>query len=189
MARASCPKCQRLMLHCICELVTPITARTLLTLVQYPGEELHPLGTAALVEHCLGCPLIRTEQLLSRPQSWPDDTALLFPADDAKCLSSLVKPPSHLVVIDGTWRKALRLYEQSPALKSLPTVALPQGTVSRYRLRRSRKQGALSTVEAISRALALLEPGLCLEPLDHAFDGLIQRAMARLPLAARQHYE
>lgn len=187
MARASCPKCNRLIIHCICALIRPLACRTQITLVQYPGEETHPLGTAALVQGALDCALLRTDALLAAP-AWPDGTALLFPGEEASNLATLASAPPHLVVLDGTWRKALRLYEQSPALKALPKVCLPQGAVSRYRLRSTRKKSALSTVEAVMMALAIIEPGIDLSPLEDGFEGLIERAMTRLPASVRQQY-
>ncbi|WP_083858251.1 tRNA-uridine aminocarboxypropyltransferase [Gallaecimonas xiamenensis] len=188
MARASCPDCRRLTVHCVCCLVTPIVARTAVTLIQFPGEEKHPLGTAALVERSLvNCQLLRTEvvtELQARPGA-----VVLFPGPGSCCLTELASPPEELVVIDGTWRKALRLYEQSPALQALPKVHLPLADQSRYLLRRSRKTGALSTVEAVMAALAIIEPQLELGPLNQAFEGLIARALDRLPAEVRAQYQ
>ncbi|WKE63966.1 DTW domain-containing protein [Gallaecimonas kandeliae] len=189
MGRASCPDCERLRIHCICALVGPVPAKTRVLLVQYPGEERHPLGTAALVKKALPhSQLLRTQAVEALPLEWRD-AALLFPGPQSSCLSQVPAPPRQLVVLDGTWRKALRLYEQSPALKVLPQVSLPMGEGSRYLLRKSRKDGALSTVEAVCQALALLEPGLDLSPLEQAFDDLIQRALVRMPAEAKRHYQ
>lgn len=189
MARASCDRCNRLELHCICSFVAPVFNSTAVTILQYPGEAAHPLNTAALLTQSLKRCQLKVCTATDGQELAPD-TVVLFPQPGAAPIDQLPKPPSQLVVIDGTWRKAYRLHAQSPVLASLPHCYLPtSGQGSQYRLRRSDKKGALSTVEAVSQALAWLEPKLDISPLNAAFQQLIARAWQRLPAAVRQHYE
>ncbi|CAM6125211.1 unnamed protein product [Calypogeia fissa] len=87
--------------------------------------------------------------------------------------------PSQLIVLDGTWSKAKRIYFENPWLHSLPHYRLPTLQDSRYgRLRREPKPGFLSTIESIVLALQLLEPETHgLESLLSVFDSMIEDQM------------
>jgi len=102
---------------------------------------------------------------------------LLFPGDDAQPVgrdeSSGESPPLLLVVPDGTWRKARKLLHLNPLLAQLPRITLPEGAVSRYRLRKAPGPGALSTLEAIVQALEILEAPRSYAPLLRPFEALI----------------
>jgi DTW domain-containing protein len=101
---------------------------------------------------------------------------LLFPADDAQPLQAYASSdePLLLVVPDGTWRKARKMLHLNPLLAALPRVTLAEGAVSRYRLRKAPAPGALSTIEAITQALQVLEAPTCFEALLKPFDALIE---------------
>lgn len=107
---------------------------------------------------------------------------LLFPADDAQPLQAYAPSdqPLLLVVPDGTWRKARKLLHLNPLLAALPRVALAEGAVSRYRLRKAPGPGALSTVEAIVQALHVLEAPSSFEPLLKPFEALIEGQIAAM---------
>ena len=79
-----------------------------------------------------------------------------------------------LVVPDGTWRKARKLLHLNPLLAQLPRVTLPEGAVSRYRLRKAPGPGALSTLEAIVQALEIIEAPVSFAPLLRPFEALIE---------------
>ena len=64
-----------------------------------------------------------------------------------------------LVVIDGTWAQAKRIYRQSPSLRALRPVAFDGAATSALEAMRSEPEAhCVSTVEACARALRLLEP-------------------------------
>src|SRR5690606_1960692 len=84
------------------------------------------------------------------------------------------------VLLDGTWRKARRLLYLNPVLQQLPRVALPDGLISRYRLRKAPMAGALSTIEAGVHALQALEPDTDFRPLLKPFDALIEGQIAAM---------
>ena len=182
MSRAQCPRCMRPQSHCLCELITHLDSRTRVLLLQHPSEVNHALNTARLA--ALG--LINAELLvgevfedLDRLLSPPGYHArLLFPGADAQLLQASAASgenlPVLLVVPDGTWRKARKLLHLNPLLAQLPRVTLPEGAVSRYRLRKAPGPGALSTLEAIVQALEILEPATSFAPLLRPFEALIE---------------
>ena len=62
------------------------------------------------------------------------------------------------VVVDGTWQQARKIYNRSPYLHALPTIALQPDEPSVYTLRRNQIGGGLCTAEAV--ACLLRQPDL-----------------------------
>jgi DTW domain-containing protein YfiP len=90
-----------------------------------------------------------------------------------------------LVVLDGTWRKSVRMLANHPLLQSLPRLELtptePRGYAS---LRQSRSALQLSTLEATCAALGLLEGNggmAAYRPLLDAFGRFVDASLARRP--------
>ena len=190
MSRPVCPRCTRPLAHCLCPLIPSLPSATRVVVLQHPDEARHALNTARLA--VLGLP---NAQLLVgerfAPEQWqaPGHAPhLLFPGPGARVLSADGgRPPAEpsgmpclLVVPDGTWRHARALLRHNPGLAGLPRLALPEGSVSRYRVRRAREPGALSTVEAIVQALNGLEPPAAFDALLRPFDALIQAQIAAM---------
>ena len=180
MSRAQCPLCLRPQSHCLCELIPRLDSRTRVLVLQHPSEVNHALNTARLA--ALG--LVNTQlvvgevfedlQTLLNPPGY--QARLLFPGEEAQSLQTYgpSDEPLLLVVPDGTWRKARKLLHLNPLLAQLPRVTLPEGAVSRYRLRKAPGPGALSTLEAIVQALEILEPATLFTPLLRPFEALIE---------------
>jgi DTW domain-containing protein YfiP len=168
-------------LACVCAAVRRVENRTGVFVFQHPRERFHPIGTARLVR--LGLAQARVETLWpgeteTRPPHLPEGTALLYPSRDARDLSSLPasERPRALAVIDGTWHHARTLHRDTPWLRELPHVRLSPPAPSRYRIRREPRADYLSTLEAIVRALQVLEPDTGgLAGLLDAFDAMIDR--------------
>ena len=60
-------------------------------------------------------------------------------------------------MLDGTWRKSLKMLHLNPALQALPRLALQAQAPSRYLIRKAHHPDQLSTLEASCLALAQLE--------------------------------
>jgi len=178
--RQRCPQCTRPQTHCLCALIPSLPSRTRIVLIQHPDETKHALNTArmtALGLHNAELIVAETVENLERYLQQPGYRAgLLFPGEDAQQLSAYQteQQPWLLVVPDGTWRKARRILYCNPLLATLPRVTLPSGLRSRYRLRKAPDAQALATVEAVSNALAILEPAVDFSPLLKPFDALIE---------------
>ncbi|OAY81051.1 uncharacterized protein LOC109707696 [Ananas comosus] len=96
-------------------------------------------------------------------------SALLFPYERSINLDSVDFEVKHLVVLDGTWAKAKRIYHENPWLKLLPHLKLDPGKESLYsEVRHQPKAGCLSTIESIVCALKGL--GNDMEGLDELLD-------------------
>ena len=182
MSRAQCSRCMRPQTHCLCALIPQLDSRTRVLLLQHPSEVSHALNTARLAALGLTHAQLRVgevfddlDQLINQPGY---QARLLFPGEDTQVLTAYELAdkslPLLLVVPDGTWRKVRKLLHLNPMLAQLPRVTLPQGAVSRYRLRKAPGPGALSTLEAIVQALEILEPPTSFAPLLRPFEALIE---------------
>ena len=188
MSRAQCPRCLRPQTHCLCELIPQLESRTRVLLLQHPSEVNHALNTARLAALGLTNAELRVGEVfedladLLNPPGYR--ARLLFPGDGAQLITAHAPPgddlPLLLVVPDGTWRKARKLLHLNPLLAQLPRVTLPEGAVSRYRLRKAPGPGALSTLEAIVQALEILEPATSFAPLLRPFEALIEGQIAAM---------
>ncbi|KMN08188.1 tRNA-uridine aminocarboxypropyltransferase [Pseudomonas helleri] len=180
MSRAQCPRCLRPQTHCLCDLIPQLDSHTRVLLLQHPSEVNHALNTARLAALGLTNAELRVGEVfedlhtLLNPPGY--QARLLFPGECAQPLQADAAATEKLLLVvpDGTWRKARKLLHLNPLLAQLPRVTLPEGAVSRYRLRKAPGPGALSTVEAIAQALDILEAPASYAPLLRPFEALIE---------------
>jgi len=181
--RVRCQACFKPTPHCICPLIEPVSNRTFVSILQHPRERFHAIGTARIAE--LGLERSRivvprdcfTRSLEQRFDVAPG-TGLLFPHPDARLLEDLAEHerPAGLVVLDGTWSQARRLYRANSWLHPLPHFALSPPAPTRYRIRKAPRREFVSTLEAIVRALEILEPATTgTSGLLEVFDAMIDR--------------
>lgn len=152
---------------CVCGVVPCRETRTRLVLVMHHVEARRQTNTGRLALSALTNAEIR---LRGRPGEVLDlrdllDPArralLLFPSAGAAVLSAEYLAgdarPVTLVVPDGTWTLARKIPSRQPELLDLPRVRLAPENPSEYRLRHSPHPDRLSTLEAIARAMGVLE--------------------------------
>jgi DTW domain-containing protein YfiP len=186
--RPRCYRCMRPESMCLCSNLPSVPTRTRIVILQHPHERKHPFGTARFVRLCLPNAEVHVAygglsgDMLT-PIDVPADTAVLFPHAHAIELDELpeAERPGTLLVIDGTWSHAKRLYKMNPWLQNLRHVRLSPSAPSRYRIRREPQADYVSTVEATVEALQILEPDTQgLEGLVTAFDSMIDRQIAHV---------
>jgi DTW domain-containing protein YfiP len=165
-AARRCPRCRMLGGLCVCDLVPSprIETRTRLVLVIHRYEDRKPTNTGRLAAACLANSevIVRGHETHPTPPFAFDPGSqpfLLFPHDDALCLTKVAIPsrPVTLIVPDGNWRQASKVRNRVPGLRDVPCVSLPVGAHSRYRLRAEAHEAGLATIEAIARAICRLE--------------------------------
>jgi DTW domain-containing protein YfiP len=102
-----------------------------------------------------------------------EGTLLLTP--DAKSTNPAA-PPRRLVLLDGTFRQARRMFKKIPELRNLQPYALSAVDHRVPGLRRPPRGDGLSTIEAIARALAQFEAPEVAAPLLGAYTEFVRRA-------------
>lgn len=187
MVSSRCPRCIRPLDRCLCSLVPRLPSRTRILLLQHPSEQHHALNTARLAAMALQNGELRIGErfpdLEAYCRSIGRQPYLLFPGEHAQTVGpdlAIVPDDLLLIVPDGTWRKARKLLHLDAFLQSLPRLALPSGAASRYRLRKAPAPGALSTIEAVVRALNLLESPACFDSALAPFERLIDEQIAAM---------
>lgn len=169
---------------CICDLVVRHQTRTRLLLVIHRCEARKPTNTGKMAAQCLtnsevlvrgheGSP---TEPVVFGPETQP---LFLFPFEGAKPITDyLVWPkPITLIVPDGNWRQASKVQKRVGGFRDVPCVSLPPGPPSLYRLRAEVHDGRLATIEAIARAMGLLEGAEVQAAIERVFLALVERTL------------
>ncbi|MCH1878598.1 DTW domain-containing protein [Alcaligenes ammonioxydans] len=178
-----CARCQRPVARCLCSLIPSLQATCPLLILQHHSEARHALNTGRLAYLGVqGAQLWVGEQFedLEARLAQAQRPVLLFPGPQAQVARALAPQhrPDLIVVPDGTWRKARLILHRNPILQRLPHWVLPQGDVSRYRLRKAPDPQAVSTLEAIVRLMQLMEPerdfSALLRPFEHLIEEQIQ---------------
>ena len=158
-------------------------------IVMHYREFFKTTGTAPLLAESLrGCVIEKRGQVGARLDGGgllgkERRHLLLYPSLDAVELTeelvALDTRPITLVVPDGNWTQAKRIHRREALLCDIQRVRLPSGTQSHYAVRKNRRTGEVSTLEAVARALSIIHPG--------AGDPLIrlQEAFVRGTLASR----
>jgi len=187
-SRARCATCALPVRTCVCGLVTPVRNEVDVLVLQHPDEAGEAKNSARLMRLSLArcCVAVgevfERDELLSLLDGDVSGAALLYPDDtSARVQRSSGARPTRLVVLDGTWRKSLRMLHANPLLQTLPRWPLAAATSSRYAaLRKARLPTQLSTLEATCAALAELEHAPArYVPLLEAFDRFVADRAAR----------
>ena len=177
--RAQCYRCFKAAATCICSTVTRVANRTGILILQHPRERLHAIGTVRFARLGLSNVRVRTcAPGMDASTPLPPRTAVLYPAPGARDLATLPRDehPRHLIILDGTWTHARKMYATQSWLHELPSVGLTPAEPSRYRLRREPRPDYVATIEAIVAALRILEPDTDgLDALLRSFAAMIER--------------
>lgn len=164
---ARCAGCGLTDTLCICGLLKPIALRTRVVIVAHRDEVEKTSNTGRLAVGLLdGAKIVvrgrgpHERERVHAPTSEGDARRLLlYPAEGARTLdtSDGAGEPVVLVVPDGSWSQARKVHRREPLARGAEAVALPPGPPSRYVLRHSESIERISTIEAIARALRILE--------------------------------
>jgi DTW domain-containing protein YfiP len=184
-------RCRRCRLHtdlCACDLLAPQAIATRLVLVAHRFEGRKPTNTGHLAVACLqGARMCLRGQLgvADEPVTWEPTSQpiFLFPCPEARPLDEwLAAQPRAprdvtLIVPDGTWRQAKRVRRRVTGLADIPAVRLPSIFPSHYRLRRAHAGDQLATLEAVARALGILEGPTIEAHLLRVFRTVVDRTL------------
>lgn len=160
---ALCGTCRMHATLCICALVPRLRPRTRVTLLVHHREARKPTNTGQLAARCLDRSTVeifgQPGRLIEPPIVHDEVPLLLFPDHDALPITRYAScdRPIALFVPDGNWTQARKVRRRGPAFAAIPCVTLPDTGPTEYRLRAEPQRGGLATLEAIARALRILE--------------------------------
>ena len=180
-------RCQRCRLHgslCICSLIPRLETRTRLVLITHRYEDRKTTNTGRLGVECLvnSEVIVRGHEVAPTGEIQLDESVqplLLFPYEEARPLTDYVHStrPVTLIVPDGTWRQASKVRQRVPGLARVPCVVLPAMQPSTYRLRSEPRQDGLATIEAIARAMGILEGEHVRRAMEDVFRAMVERTL------------
>ncbi len=172
-----CPRC--LLRDCLCAQVPAVATRTRIVIVRHHLERWRSSNTGRLAHLALANSVIVDHGGAPGPAVLPplDGAWLLYPEGEP-VTARPEPPPRQLVVLDATWAQARRMYRKLAALRGLPMLRLPDAPMPSARLRESPGPGRVSTIEAIARALRLLEGEAAAAALEDLFALAVDRARA-----------
>lgn len=180
--RSTCLRCKRPSSVCYCHTLQRVDNYWPVHILQHPRETKHAIGTAAIaalsLSHCQR--QVGESFTLQSVTVEASQAVLVYPGEGAGTLDALDRGvPQALVFIDASWRKSHRMLMESPELQALPRVGLQLDQVSHYRIRKSKFEASLSTVEAIVHCLAFLEQDdKKYLPLLHTMDWMIEKQIS-----------
>lgn len=193
-----CLQCLKTKKACICEWITPISTEVELIILQHPTEAKRPLGTAKILSLSLvNCRIFIGENFTDHTELntlLADEQyqhQVLFLDSSSQAISSSsnqAKQKQRVILLDGTWKKAYKMWQLSTNLHSLPKVHLDTELSGNYRVRKAPKDNALSTAEAGYHVLSQLdgESGATKEwdkfgSILTAFDNMIEFHISQMP--------
>jgi DTW domain-containing protein len=177
-------RCERCLLqYCLCAEIPTIATATRVVIVRHHREIFRGSNTGRLAHFALPNSDLIDHGVVGAPATLPplDGAWLVFP-DGQVAAPPISPPPRAIVMLDATWSQARRMFRKIPALRGLPVLRLPEGPMPVNRLRESPALGMVSTIEAIARALRLLEGEAVAAPLERLFEV----AVARMAQSGRQ---
>ncbi|MDQ3366911.1 MAG: DTW domain-containing protein [Myxococcota bacterium] len=174
-----CPRCLFQRRVCLCADIPSVPTRTRIVIVRHHLEQWRSSNSGRLAHFALPNSEIVDHGGSDGPAQLPplDGAWLLYPEGQVTH-EAPPDPPRQLIVLDATWSQARRMYRKLGALRGLPILRLPEQPMPVARLRESPAPGRVSTIEAIARALRLLEGDAAAEPLETLFGVAVARAVA-----------
>ncbi|MBD1558004.1 DTW domain-containing protein [Vibrio sp. S9_S30] len=204
-----CQHCGKAKKMCICHTIQNLHSEVELIILQHPDEVHRAMGTARILNLSLdSCRILVGENFTENAELntlLQDDSYIhwvLFPNEKSVPVTQLSS--AHLgntlgsrsemkkirvLLIDGTWKKAYKIWRLSENLHCLLSVALPDSLKGNYRIRKAPSSNSLSTVEAGFHLLNILEPSQDFTPLIESFNQMVDRQFKHIPSHIRtQNY-
>ena len=164
---------------CLCAMIPTVATRTRVVIVRHHLERWRSSNSGRLAHLALPNSEIIDHGGAAGVAVLPPLAGawLVFPEGEP-ALRAPQPAPRQLVVLDATWSQARRMFRKLAGLRGLPILRLADDDTPVARLRESPSPGRVSTIEAIARALRLVEGDASAAPLEALFAVAVARAAA-----------
>lgn len=178
-----CPGCRVIPEYCLCAWRPRVQAHSGICLLMHDTEPLKPTNTGWLIADVIGDTTAfawerkavdaQLQALLDDPQWQP---YIVFPGEFVapERVVSSVAPASGkrplFILLDATWPEARKMFRKSPYLERFPVLNLQPEQISRYTLRRSRRDDHFCTAEVAAMCLELADDQQASQALDAYLD-------------------
>ncbi|GGI90690.1 tRNA-uridine aminocarboxypropyltransferase [Shewanella gelidii] len=164
-----CELCLLAQKHCTCRYRKQLNSNASFLLIMYDDEVLKPSNSGRLIADLI--PDVRAYiwsrthtnrkilDLLNHPQYQP---FIVFPSEYATESQTVVETlPQKLnqnkkplfVILDGSWREAIKMFRKSPYLHQLPMLSISPEKTAAYTLRKGKRDFQLGTAEVAALVL------------------------------------
>lgn len=182
-----CEGCNLPELNCLCPYQVKAESQVQVWLITHPLEHHKPTNTGRLIGDVLAPTRVFTWYRTTPDPELLDLLAderfapfVVFPDDqpdyahrvvsiEAVRSAAVTRIPV-LILLDGTWRQARRIFRKSPYLENLPVLPLHTERLTRYRLRKPASPAHLCTAEVAAELLRQAGEGSAADILDDYFD-------------------
>jgi len=182
-----CQRCLMRLADCLCAAIPVIATATKVIVVVSKRECSVPTNTGRLAGLALSHSVVLQRGDRDNPYDLSDhlgpegSNLVFYPSDDAMVLTEQM--PAHpgpytLIFPDGNWRGAGKMCRRDPVMAKLPKVKLPPGPLTRYLVRKETKAEGLATIEAIARALGIVENAATQAQLEALLRLMVDRTLA-----------
>lgn len=182
-----CPECLIPQAYCVCTVAAVEHVETRVTVVIHYSDITRTTNTGKWAPVALDNSEIlirgRKESPLDISRAIQPDyhNILLFPSAESQELNPVyldsIHKPINIIVPDGNWNQASKMVKREKLLAALPHVHLNITKPTRYRLRTAAHDHWISTFEAISRALGVVENPDLQKRLEYFFDVAVERVL------------
>jgi len=178
-----CPQCRVIFSHCLCAWRPQVPADSGMCLLMHDTEPLKPSNTGWLIADLIadtsafGWQRTSVDEallaLLDQPHWQP---YIVFPGEfvaPQRVVSEVLREPGKrplFILLDATWTEARKMFRKSPYLDRFPVLSLQPEQLSRYRLRRSKRDDHFCTAEVAAMCLELAGDQRAAEALDAYLD-------------------
>lgn len=182
-----CDKCRMKETHCICTHLEAFDNNTPVTILMHYRENITTTNTARIAHYLLKNSSIHHRGLIDSPLKGSeilkeDHTPLfLYPSEESIPLTEeyiqSLGGKVQLIVPDGSWRQAKRVSRREPFLKDVQHVKLSDASSGIFYLRRKIKEEGVSTIEAIARALGVIESSEIQTKMESVFKVMVEKTL------------
>jgi DTW domain-containing protein YfiP len=178
-----CPDCRVIFSYCLCAWRPSVEANSAMCLLMYDTEPLKPTNTGWLIAdvikdtYAFGWSRLEVDPellaLLDDPQWQP---YIVFPGEfvaKERVVTQVRRDDGKrplFILLDATWTEARKMFRKSPYLERFPVLSLEPEQISRYRLRRSRRDDHFCTAEVAALCLELADDSQASSVLDAYLD-------------------
>ncbi|EKG32978.1 tRNA-uridine aminocarboxypropyltransferase [Pseudomonas avellanae] len=163
-----CQQCRVIDSYCLCAWRPTVVAESGMCLLMYDTEPMKPTNTGWLIAdvikdtYAFGWSRVEIDPhlraLLEDPQWQP---YIVFPSEfvaQERVVSEVAREDGKrplFILLDATWNEARKMFRKSPYLEKFPVLSLAPEQISRYRLRRSKRDDHFCTAEVAALCLEL----------------------------------
>ncbi len=164
--RTCCTHCLYPIKTCICSAISPLSNNSMIDIIQHPSEQKAAKNTARLVALCaantqlwLGESATDFIHLKNQLKTQERSVCIVYPNHTAQPIGTLLTQNTlnnpkgwRFIFLDGTWKKAYKLWQLNPWLHAYPSIHLT-AVSSQYHIRKAPHDHCLSTLEAVAHCL------------------------------------